>query len=150
MPERYRALVLVGAYAGLRCGEGAGLTRASVDLVHSRIIVRTTAVEVGGALTLGNEPKTTRSKRSVPVARAVMRRIEEHLAAHVSGESDALVLTAAKGGPLFRRTFARDVWRPAVKRVGLPGITFHGLRHSFVAQSGADRRLPSSGVGSNL
>jgi integrase len=61
MPERYRALVLVGAYAGLRCGEAAGLTRASVDLVRSRIIVKTTAVEVGGALTLGNEPKTTRS-----------------------------------------------------------------------------------------
>jgi integrase len=62
-----------------------------------------------------------------------MRRIEKHLAAHVDNDPDALVFTAAKGGPLFRGTFARDAWRPAVKRAGLPGITFHRLRHSFVA-----------------
>lgn len=46
MPERYRALVLVGGYAGLRWGEAVGLTRASVDVLRSRIIVTSTAVEV--------------------------------------------------------------------------------------------------------
>lgn len=133
MPRRYRALVLAGAYGGLRWGEAAGLTRANVDTLRSRILVRTTAVEVGGSLTLGHEPKTRRSKRSVPVARSVMRRIEEHLAEFVGPGPDALLFTAAKGGPLFRGTFARDVWRPAIKRAELSEITFHGLRHSFVA-----------------
>lgn len=69
MPDRYRALVLVGAYAGLRWGEAAGLTRANVDVQRSRIRVATTAVEVRGPVTLGNEPKTRRSRRTVPVAR---------------------------------------------------------------------------------
>jgi integrase len=71
----------------------------------------------------------------------------------VSGsESDALVFTAARGGPLFRGTFARDVWRPAVKRAGLPGITFHGLRHSFVAilvAAGCNVREVSEWAGHN-
>jgi integrase len=58
-----------------------------------------------------------------------MRRIEEHLSECVGPESDALVFTASKGGPLFRSTFARHVWH----RAGLDGFTFHGLRHSFVA-----------------
>jgi integrase len=62
-----------------------------------------------------------------------MRRLEQHLADHVGPEPDALVFTARRGGPLFRSTFAREAWRPAVQRAGLDGFTFHGLRHSFVA-----------------
>lgn len=133
MPDRYRALVLVGAYAGLRWGEAAGLTRANVDVLRSRVRVMSTAVEVRGHVTLGNEPKTRRSRRTIPLARSVMRRIERHLAENVGPEADALVFTAPQGGPLRRSLFARRAWGPAVERAGLPRITFHGLRHSFVA-----------------
>lgn len=126
-------MVLVGAYAGLRWGEAAGLTTASSDAARSRITITSTAVQVGGKVTLGREPKTPRSKRTIPITRSVMRRLEQHLATYVGSGSGALVFTAAKGGPLFRGTFTRDIWRPAVQRAGLTGITFHGLRHSFVA-----------------
>jgi integrase len=132
MPPQYRALVLVGAYAGLRWGEAAGLRRRDIDPVRSRIRVTSTAVELRGRVTLDNEPKTTRSKRSVPVARSVMRRLELHLLKFVDPTSDALVFTAPAGGPLFR-AWGRTVLRPAVGRAELDGITFHGLRHSFVA-----------------
>jgi integrase len=94
MPAQYKALVLVGAYAGLRWGEAAGLTRASIDVLQSRIRVTATAVEVRGHVSLGNEPKTARSKRTVPIARSVMRRLEEHLMTYVGHEADALVFTA--------------------------------------------------------
>jgi integrase len=76
MPCQYHALVLVGAYAGLRWGEAAGLRRRNIDPLRSRIQVTSTAVELRGRVTLDNEPKTTRSKRSIPVARSVMRRLE--------------------------------------------------------------------------
>ena len=76
MPRQYRALVLVGAYAGLRWGEAAGLRRRDIDPLRSRIRVTSTAVELRGRVTFDNEPKTARSKRSVPVARSVMRRLE--------------------------------------------------------------------------
>ncbi|MBA8792499.1 integrase [Friedmanniella endophytica] len=151
MPAEYRALVLVGAYAGLRWGEAAGLTRANVDVMRSRIFVRTTAVEVAGTVTLGNEPKTTRSKRTVPVARSVMRRIDEHLATYVGAEADALLFVAPRGGPLFR-SFGRQVWHPAVERAGLGDVTFHGLRHSFVAilvAAGCNVREVSEWAGHN-
>jgi integrase len=133
IPDRYRALVLIGAYAGLRWGEAIALTRGSVDVIRSRILVQTTAVEVHGKVTLGNEPKTKRSKRSVPVARSVMRRLEDHLAQHVGPGSDALLFTATNGGPPYRSTFARHVWHPAVSRAGLADVTFHGLRRSLVS-----------------
>ena len=126
-------MTLVGAFGGLRWGEAAGLTRASVDVLRSRLLVTSTAVEVHGKVTLGHEPKTKRSRRAVPIARSVMRRIEAHLDEFVRPEPDALVFTTRRGGPLFRSTFAREAWHPAVDRAGLAGFTFHGLRHSFVA-----------------
>jgi integrase len=138
-PDPYKALILVGAYAGLRWGEAAGLTRASIDAARSRITITSTAVQVGGKVTLGHEPKTPRYKRTIPVARSVMRRLDQHLATYVEPGSGALVFTASKGGPLFRGTFTRDIWRPAVQRAGLAGITFHGLRHSFCRDPGRGR-----------
>ena len=152
MPDQYVALVLVGAYGGLRWGEAVGLTRANIDALRSRIIVETTAIEVHGKVSSGQEPKARRSKRTIPVARSVMRRLEQHLADHVEPEPDALVFTARRGGPLFRSTFAREAWRPAVGRAGLDGFTFHGLRHSFVAilvAAGCNVREVSEWAGHN-
>jgi len=147
MPAQYESLVLVGAYGGLRWGEAVGLTRPNVDVLRSRLIVESTAIEVHGKVTLGQEPKTRRSKRTVPLARSVMRRLERHLSDHVGLEPDALLFTARRGGPLFRSTFAREAWRPAVQRAGLDGFTFHGLRHSLVAilQRGATSARSRSG-----
>ena len=130
-PSEYKAVVLLGAYAGLRWGEAVGLTRASIDVLRSRITVASTAVEVRGHVTLGNEPKTSRSKRTVPVARSVMRRLEEHHANFVGPESDALVFTAPRGGPLARSLFSRRVWQPAVIRAGIPSITFQACAQAL-------------------
>ena len=152
MPDRYRALVLVGAYGGLRWGEAAGLTRANIDVSRSRLIVSSTAVEVNGNITLGNEPKTRRSKRTVPVARAVMRQLQEHLRQFVGPDGNALVFTGSRGGPLYRGTFTRQIWRPAATSAGLPDVTFHTLRHSFVAilvAAGCNVREVSEWAGHN-
>lgn len=59
---------------------------------------------------------------------------------------------APAGGPLFRSTFGRHVWKPAVARAGLEGFTFHGLRHSFVAilvAAGCNVREVSEWAGHN-
>lgn len=152
MHERYRALVLVGAFAGLRWGEAAGLTRENVDVLRSRVRVVTTAVEVRGRVTLGSEPKTRRSRRTVPIARAVMRELERHLDEFTAPQRDALVFTAPEGGPLRRSLFARRFWAPAVERSGLSAVTFHGLRHSFVAilvAAGCNVREVSEWAGHN-
>lgn len=151
MHPRDQALVLVGAYAGLRWGEAAGLRRGDVDVLRSRIRVRQTAVQLRGEVSLDNEPKTTRSKRSVPLARAVMQRLEQHLDHYVGASPDSLVFTATGGGPLFR-SWGQTALAPAVKRAGLDGITFHGLRHSFVAilvAAGCNVREVSEWAGHN-
>jgi integrase len=78
-----------------------------------------------------------------------MRRLEQHLSEFVDQTADALVFTAPAGGPLFR-SWGRAVLRPAVLRAGLDDISFHGLRHSFVAimvAAGCNVREVSEWVG---
>ena len=152
MPKRYQALVLVGAYAGLRWGEAAGLTRASIDIGRSRIRVTRTAIEIKGHVTLGQEPKTRRSKRTIPIARSVMRRLQSHLNEFVDDGPDSLVFSSPRGGPLARSRFSRRVWQPATVKAGLTGVTFHGLRHSYVAilvDAGCNVREVSEWAGHN-
>jgi hypothetical protein len=52
--------------------------------------VTSTAVQLRGRVTLDKEPETTRSKRSVPVARSVMRRLEQHLSEFVDQTADCV------------------------------------------------------------
>jgi hypothetical protein len=55
--DRYRALVLVAAYGGLRWGELVGLKVKRVDLLHGRVTVAEQVAEVNGQLIPG-PPKT--------------------------------------------------------------------------------------------
>jgi integrase len=114
---RYRALVLVAGYGGLRVGELAGLRRGRVDLLRGTVEVAEIVTEVGGVLRFG-PPKTRAGRRTVGLPRAVV----DELAAHMGGLDDpgAFVFTAPQGGPLRVIAFRARVWRP---RPGGPAWT---------------------------
>ena len=151
MPRRYQARVLVGAYAGLRwvrrraCGAGTWIRCAPGSASRGR---RSRSAE--------SSRSTTSRRRRVRVAPfpspgSVMARIEQHLDEFVGVRADDLVFAAPTGGPLFR-AFTQTVLRPAVRRAGLDDITFHGLRHSFVAilvAAGCNVREVSEWAGHN-
>ncbi len=129
---QYRALVILGAYAGLRFGELAGLRRGRVDVLRSQVEVVETAVDVGGAVSFG-PPKTKGSVRRVSIAKSKMREVADHMARYVGPDADALLFTSTSGGPLRRGRFWPGVWKPAIKRAGVDGLRVHDLRHSYVA-----------------
>jgi integrase len=128
--SRYRALVLLGAYGGLRMGELAGLRRGRVDLLRGTVDVAEIVVEVHGHLYTG-PPKTRAGRRTVGLPRAVV----EELAAHMGpvGPADAYVFTAERGGTLRTSNFCVKVWLPAVRAAGLAPLRPHDLRHTAVA-----------------
>ena len=63
--RRYRALVLLGAYRGLRIGEMLGVRAKSVDLLRGHVGVSEILVEVSGHLHHG-PPKTGPAGGSFP------------------------------------------------------------------------------------
>ena len=46
--------------------------------------------------------------------------------------TEDLIFTASTGQPIKRGTFRARVWKPSLKRAGLPvALRFHDLRHSY-------------------
>jgi integrase len=127
---RYRALVFVGAYGGLRIGELAGLRRGRVDLLRGAVTVAETVTEVKGKLFIG-PPKTRAGRRTVGLPPFVVRELQAHLVAQ--GSPSSHVFTAPGGGPLRVPSFRARFWVPATRAAGLQGLRIHDLRHTAVA-----------------
>lgn len=127
---RYRALVLVMAYGGLRWGEAAALRVGRLHLPKGEIEVVETLTEVNGVLEFG-PPKTKAAVRRVPIPRAVADELGAALAGRNPKPTD-LVFVSPDGKPL------RSLWRsrffyPAVEEAGLGHFRIHDLRHTAVA-----------------
>jgi integrase len=128
---RYRALVLVGAYGGLRAGELFGLRRGRVEVAESRLYIVENLVEVRGHHQFG-PPKTRAGRRSVPLPASIMADLVAHLD-RVGATGADLVFAAPAGGPVRPSLFRRRVWKPAVTEAGLAPLRLHDLRHTAVA-----------------
>lgn len=135
LPDRWAALVPVGAQTGLRPGELLGLCVDQVDFLRRRIIVDRQCRD--GQVVF--EPKTDSSRRVVPVDALTLDVLAAHLAAWPPAEAAvgertvALVFHNAAGAPLHRR-WVQAQWKRAVADA-LPGrrIRMHDLRHFYAS-----------------
>jgi integrase len=127
--SRYRALILVAAYGGLRWGELVGLRVKRVDLLHGRVTVAEQVAEVNGQLIPG-PPKTEAGRRTVTLPAVAAVALAEHLANFAEPGPEGLVFPAPQGGYLRRSNFRRRWWVPATRAVGVEGLRVHDLRHS--------------------
>lgn len=132
MPERWRTLVLVAAYGGLRIGELAALRRHRVDVLRSTVTVVETLSEVRGEL-VATAPKTRAGRRTVTLPRPVMDALAAHLGQYAAPEANGLVFVSRYDGPLRLAAWRRRVWQPAVNAAGLAPLRVHDLRHTAVA-----------------
>ena len=126
----YRALILLGAYGGLRVGEMAGLRRSRVDLTGGTVQVIEVITEPKGRLHVG-PPKTRAARRTVGLPRFVLEALAERMAA--PAEPEAFVFAGPYGGALRVSLFRSRFWRPATMAAGLDGLRIHDLRHTAVA-----------------
>jgi integrase len=85
----------------------------------------------GRGPTLG-PTKTPASNRTVPLAGSVIEALSLHVAAFPN--DNGFIFTNRVGAPIRRSAFNQAVWKPAIRRVGLPEhTTFHDLRHTFAS-----------------
>lgn len=129
VPERYRAMVLLAAWCGLRHGELAALTREDIDLDAATVRINKARYRVDGQVHIG-PPKTEAGRRTVHMPAHVSEAVAAHLDRFTGPEGDALVFTGERGGPVERTHFNRGVWRPATEKAGLSWLRFHDLRHT--------------------
>ncbi|MDP9459336.1 MAG: site-specific integrase [Actinomycetota bacterium] len=130
MPARNRAMVVTQAGLGLRIGELLALRAADVDFLR-----RTARVEhqIASGTKTRSEPKTPRSRRTVPLPQVVADELAAHMAEFPPGADGSLFTT--RTGAVFRPDYYGSmIFAAAVKRAGLPaGTTSHDLRHHYAS-----------------
>lgn len=140
MPEKYQALVLIGAWCGLRFGEMAELRRGDINLVTGQLQVRRGVVRIRGQVTVGS-PKSDAGVRDVAIPPHLVPLLEAHLEEHVGSDRDALVFSAVNDPSIqvHPNTLYRH-WYRAREKAGRPDLRIHDLRHTgavLAAQAGA-------------
>lgn len=139
---RYRALVLMAGFLGLRWGELVGLHRRDVDLDHGAVRVRRAVAELFNGQREIKAPKSAAGKRTVSIPAAIIPDIRDHLERYAEHGADGRVFVGAKGATPRRNHFNR-LWRKACSDAGIKGLHFHDLRHTgntLAASTGASTR----------
>lgn len=139
IPERYKALVLLGGWCAMRFGELAALRRCDLDLKHGVVHVRQAVTTVKGRTIVG-EPKSDAGKRTVSIPPHIIATLRQHVAEHASFGREGLVFPSASGDGYLAISTLHRVWTPAKEKAGRPDVRIHDLRHFgaiMAARSGA-------------
>lgn len=134
LPERFRAMVLLDAYASLRWSELVALKRDDLDLDARTVRIDEKLVEVRGEWVWG-APKTAGSARTVDLLEMLVKPLAAHLLRfpslpeHADSRFQGLVFTGERGGAVRRHSF-RKAWVRACYAAGLEGVRVEWLRHS--------------------
>ena len=126
---RWRLLVLVLGYTGLRWGEATALRVCDIDFTRRRIDVRRAFSDVGGKIVPGT-PKSHLA-RTVPLPRF----LAAELTASIQGKTpDDLVFTTISGSVVRSANWRQKVFLPARKQGGISDrFRIHDLRHTAAA-----------------
>ncbi|WP_406344540.1 tyrosine-type recombinase/integrase [Streptomyces sp. NBC_00648] len=139
---RYRVLVLMAGFLGLRWGELVGLHRRDIDLDHGSVRVRRAVAELANGQREIKAPKSAAGKRTVAIPAAILGELRDHLERFAEPGADGRVFIGAKGATPRRNHFNR-LWHKACADAGIKGLHFHDLRHTgntLAASTGASTR----------
>lgn len=135
--------ILVALTTGLRRGELLALRWTDLDLDRGVLSVQQSLEETRAGLRF-KPPKTNRSRRTITLPAVTVTALRDHdkeqkaerLQLGIRGEHDDLVFSTRdretlKPCPIRPRNVTKEFSR-ICKRVGVTGVTFHGLRHTHI------------------
>ena len=133
-PPRDYAVLALGVGTGMRQGEVLGLTLPHLRLLARELSVeRQCRVDPGGPPEITDELETAASRRVVPLPQFVVTALARHIELFGLGPEQTVLFSPR--GDLWRRgSFNDSVWKPALRRAGLPHeYGFHALRHTYAS-----------------
>lgn len=133
---RYRAAVVIAAWAGVRYGELTELRRKDLELLIEGRKVEVIAVNVSRAVAhvtgegfVVGPTKSEAGVRTVVLPPHVNDVVEAHLREHVNPFPESLLFPAADGHSHLSQSSFYKHWNPARIAANRPDLPWHGLRH---------------------
>ncbi len=153
--DRWYALWDLLTMSGLRPGEALGLKWA--DIAGNTISVQRSLVTSGHSWTIA-EPKTQRSRRTVPLAASTVKALQKHrriqaqekLKAGSNYQDNDFIFANSTGMPLDIKNITARHFRKVLSAAKLPKIRLYDLRHTaatLMLAAGVNPKVASERLG---
>lgn len=136
-PIKYRTMVLMAIFTGMRRGEIVGLEWSDIDFEQRIIHVKRSSVYIPKQGIITKSTKTAKSERVIAMAETLYDVLNEYKTwqdVQIDSYGDmwvgtSRIFTQEHGEPIHPDTISQ--WfEKFIKKNKLPEITFHGLRHT--------------------
>ncbi len=132
------ALYVLALNTGMREGELLALQWKDIDFTRGKLQVKRKIMRLPKKGFVISEPKTARSRRSIPLAPLTLEALQRHRLRQYEQRQEAgplwdeqdLVFCNSVGRPIEVGNMLRRSFRPLLAKAGLPQIRFHDVRHS--------------------
>lgn len=154
---KFRVIILLTIFTGLRRGEVLGLEWQDINFKNSSLTVRQASQYVSSIGIYTKDPKTETSNRIISIPESIIKLLKEYQKEQLKSrlrlgdkwiETDRLFVQW-NGAPMHPDTITK--WfRQFLEDKNLPHITFHGLRHThatLLISQGLDVRTVSNRLG---
>ena len=133
---KYKIAVLLDIFTGARLGELAGLEWSDIDLQHEIVSINKSSQYLSDKGIFTKWPKTESSIREVSILNFIVFLLrkyklwyeEQKLIVGDFGHESNRLFVQDKGNPIHPSTISKRFIN-FIKKIELPVITFHGLRH---------------------
>ena len=143
--SRFAALYLTALDTGARSGELRALKWQDVDLNKGLIRIHATLTENEDGAMVAAPPKTASSIRTIKLTKSNIEILRNHQKEQMASKRglSTWVFPNPEGCALRKDALLSKDWRSVVTAAKVPGLTFHGLRHThatILAASGVPAR----------
>lgn len=156
-PLRYRAMIIVLLYTGMRRGELCGLEWADIDFANCLIDISRSSLYLPDRGVFDDDTKTSSSNRVIKVPGIAIEYLKNHKQQQITERlklgdkwvDSNKVFTQWNGKPIHPDTIT-GWFAKFVKRHNLPHVHLHSLRHTnatLLIAAGTDLRTVSKRLG---
>ena len=129
----YKEMFYIMFLTGMRIGEVGGLKWEDVDFAQKTVIVKHTVgriynCELKSTERVHSSPKTKNSYREIPISKQLLQALKM-----VRKQSQSPYVVGTSIQSKEPRSY-RDYFGRLLKRLDIPHLVFHGLRHTFATR----------------